>query len=356
MASLSDSAKWIGTAAAVLSLGSAVYGVLHGQAELRERGRVVAEQLAAGRSQEAAGDYAAASTSFQKADAAAEPDGLFAKLLGGLGKERETVRTAEEDLAMEWARSAHAPEGHTFSETADKLVGILSVGANRSAGARKADLLAHLGWAYFLKQRDGDTSLHPDAQYREALAADAANPYAHVFWGHFILWNGGPLAQAREHFTAALASGRDRDTVRKFQLAAIENSHSDELESEWWRVIDDMHKNGEPLDSHIVHEMKSRNYFALDGDKSLAQLIAAVPPADLVELQKVVLASDALDKGDRLNAEAVTAAALEAGGKPDEALTQWRAVVADTGGQRDFTVLPRANAAIKRLSAHPKGH
>jgi hypothetical protein len=346
---LNDFAKWIGTAAAVLSLGSALYGVLHAQANLRERGRVVAEQLAAGRAEQAAGDYAAASASFQKAGDTADTDGFIAKLLGGLDKQRQTVRTAQEDLAMEWVRSAHAPEGHTFSETADKLVGILSAGANRAAGARKADLLAHLGWAYFLKQRDGDISVRPDSQYREAVAADAGNPYANAFWGHFILWNDGPLADAREHFAAALSSGRARGTVREFQLAAIENSHADALEAEWWRVIDDMRKNGEPLNAHIVHEMKSRNYFALDDDKSLSRLIAAVPPADLVALQKIVIESQELDEGDKLNAEAITAAALEAAGKPDEALAAWRAVQSVTQGRREFRLTPRVNAAIKRL-------
>jgi hypothetical protein len=349
---LSDVAKWIGTAAAVLSLGSAMYGVLHAQADLRERGRVVAEQLAAGHSEQTAGDYPAASASFQKADDAAEADGLIAKLLGGLGKQRQMVRSAQEDLAMEWVRAAHAPEGHTFSETADKLVGILSTGANRSTGVRKADLLAHLGWAYFLKQRDGDSGVRPDSQYREAVAADAANPYANAFWGHYILWNDGPLADAREHFAAALASGRARRTVREFQLAAVENSHADAIEAEWWRVIDDMRIGGEPLTAHIVHEMKSRNYFALDDDKSLARLIAALPPENLLALQKIVLESDALDESDKFNAQAITAAALEAAGKPDEALAVWRAVQADTQGRREYTLTPRVNASIKRLGAH----
>lgn len=59
----------------------------------------------------------------------------------------------------------------------------MTIGANTSSGARKADLLAHLGWAYFLKQRDGDDSLRPETEYKEALTADADNPYANVFWG-----------------------------------------------------------------------------------------------------------------------------------------------------------------------------
>jgi tetratricopeptide (TPR) repeat protein len=341
--------KWIGIAAALLSFGTAVYGVLHAQADMRERSRVVSEQLAAGRLEQAAGDYPGAMQSLEKARAAADEDGLFAKLLGGLGRQRQTVRAAQEDLAMEWARAAHAPEGHTFSETTDKLVGILSAGANGSSGARKADLLAHLGWAYFLRQRDGD-ALRPDLQYREATAADPDNPYANAFWGHYILWSNGELTAAKARFAAALATPRARATVRQFQLAALENSRSDTLEAEWWRVINEMHKSGEPLSVHILQEMASRDYFALQDDKNLTRLIAAVGPDDQAELQRTILASEALDAGDRLNAQAVLAVALEASGNREEALAAWREANSLTHGNAEHSLTPRVNAAIKRLS------
>ena len=147
--------------------------------------------------QETAGDYAAAWESFSQAAMVAETDGFFAKLLGGLGERRQKIRTAQEDLAMEWLRESRAPEGHTFSEVTDKLVNTLVVGANTASGARKADLLAHLGWAYFLKMRSGENGLQPEKLYEQAVTADATNPYANVFWGHWILWNHGSTGKGQ---------------------------------------------------------------------------------------------------------------------------------------------------------------
>jgi hypothetical protein len=346
--------KWIGIAAALLSFSSAVYGLLHAQADLRERGRLISEQLAAGHSQESAGDYAAAWESFRQAGTAAEADGVIAKLLGGLGSQTRAVRTAQEDLAMQWLRDAHAPEGHTFSEISDKVSDTLATGADESQGARKADLLAHLGWAYFLKQRDGNTSVHPEEMYREGVVADANNPFANVFWGHNILWNHGSIPEANRHFAAALASHRELATVRKFELMAYNNSQSADFEAQWWRVVDDMHKEGDPIDAETMAGMTSRYEFVRRDDEDLAHLLAAIPAADHVELQRMLLQSGTLDDDGKLNVELALAGSLEAAGKPDEALAEWRAIEAVTHDSPSYVFTPRMTAAIKRLSAVTK--
>jgi hypothetical protein len=341
--------RWVGIAAALLSLGSAVYGVLSAQADLRERSRVIAERLAAARSQAAAADYPGAWDSLQQASATAAADGLFAKLLGGLSAQRRAVRTAQEDVAMEWIRGAHAPEGHTFSETADKVTVVLTQGADASTGSRKADLLAHLGWAYFLKQRDGNSELRPDVQYREAVAADPANPYGNVFWGHYVLWNHGSLPEAEQHFAAALTTTRARAVVRELQLAALANSDTNDVQAEWWRVVDEIHKGGEPLGEHWRHEMAAKYYFALE-DPQMKWLLSVVPAADHVELQRMLLASDSSDK---VTTTAAMAIALEAIGRKDEALAAWRAVQVSTAGLGgpSVTVQRAMDAALKRLKA-----
>ena len=346
--------KWIGIAAALISFGSAVYGLLHAQADLRERARLIAEQLAAGRSQESAGDYPAAWESFRQAGTAAESDGVIAKLLGGLGSQTRAVRTVQEDLAMQWLRAAHAPEGHTFSEISDKVSDTLATGADESQGARKADLLAHLGWAYFLKQRDGNTSVHPEEMYQQAVAADANNPFANVFWGHNIVWNHGPIPAANQHFAAALASQRELTTVRKFELMAYGNSHTTDIEAQWWRVVDDMHKKGDPIDADTMAGMTSRYEFVRSNDEDLAHLLAAIPAADHVELQRMLLQSGTLNDDGKLNVELVLAECLEAAGKPDEALAQWRDLEAVTHDSLLYVFTPRMTTAIKRLSAQTK--
>jgi hypothetical protein len=346
--------KWIGIAAALISFGSAVYGLLHAQADLRERGRLISEQLAAGRSQETAGDYAAAWESFRQAATAAESDGLIAKLLGGLGSQTRAVRTAQEDLAMQWLRDAHAPEGHTFSEIVDKVSDTLARGADESQGARKADLLAHLGWAYFLKQRDGNASVHPEEMYREGVAADANNPFANVFWGHHILWSHGSIPEANQHFAAALASHRELVTVRKFELAAYNSSQAADFEAQWWRVVDEMHKEGDPIDADTLAGMTSRYEFVRGDDEDMPHLLAAIPAADHIELQRMLLQSGTLNDDGKLNVELALAGCLEAAGKPDEALAEWREIEAVTHDSPLYVFTPRMTAAIKRLSALTK--
>lgn len=269
--------KWVGIAAALISLGTGIYELLHAQAELRERRRVVAEQVGAGREQQAAGYYPAAWDSFEEANTTAQPDGLFAKLLGGLSEQRQQIRAAQEDLAMEWIRTARATEGQSFATLADKLVNTLAAGANVASGARKADLLAHLGWAYFLKFRSGDLNVKPDVPYREAVTADPTAPYANAFWGHWILWTHGPLAEANKRFEAALATERARVDVRHFQLAALANVHSEETDAAWLGIVTEMHEKGEAFDAAISRDLYGRYYFALSDPTQLESMLAAVP-------------------------------------------------------------------------------
>ncbi|HXD22749.1 MAG TPA: hypothetical protein VN613_05265 [Gemmatimonadaceae bacterium] len=342
--------KWVGIVGALLSFGGAVYGVLQAQGDLRERGRVVEEQFKAGQAQEKAGDYAAAWESFAQANAVAGTDGFFAKLLGGLSEERQKIRTAQEDLAMDWARESRAPDGHTFAEVVDKLIGTLIVGANSATGARKGDLLAHVGWAYFLKRRSGDMGVQPEKQYQDAIAADATNPYANAFWGHWILWNHGPMAQARERFATALSNGRARDVVRHFQLAALKNAGS-EADGAWVSVVNDMHKAGEPLDEPTLRDLYSRYYFAVNNDDAFKQLLAAVPPADHIELERMLLMLSPEDRQLTLNA--ALAQTYDALGEPEQALAAWQAVKKHLGGA-DSRLAPRADAAIKRLTKSKK--
>ncbi len=297
--------KWVGIVAALLSFGTAVYGVVESEAEMRERGRVVAEAAAAGNAQKAAGDYAGAWASLEKAGSTAEADGILAKLLGGLSKERASVRAAQEDLAMVWLRAAHTADGNSFSEVADRLVMTLTSGAHEATGARKADLLAHLGWAYFLKGRSGDTAVQPEVPYREAVAADAPNPYANVFWGHWILWNNGRLSEAVQKFSAALSTGRVRADVRHFQLAALANVRSDATDAEWLRVVNAMHKDGEAFEESTKNDLYQRYYFALNDEKLMRRMLDAVPAADQNELQKTLLQSASLDLSRKSVIEAV---------------------------------------------------
>jgi hypothetical protein len=342
--------KWVGIITALISFGGALYGLIHSASELRDHKRVFGEQLKSGQAQEAAGDFAGAWDSFVHAEATVADEGVFSKLLGGLSAEQREVRTAEQDLALEWLRNGRVPEGSQFSVIADKLVNVLTIGANASSGARKADLLAHLGWAYFLKQRDGDESLRPETEYKEAVIADAKNPYANVFWGHWILWNHGALSEANERFAAALSTDRARSVVRHFQLAALANVRSNDTDAAWLRVVSDMQVGGEKADSSLRDEVCNRYAQALEDPALKQRILAQVPATRQVELLQSALQSEGLSEAQKTTLDVALAESLEAASRSANALEVWKRIAVELKSQPHSIFAERVDTAIKRLS------
>ena len=129
----------------------------------------VAELLSVGELQRATRDYPAAWASFVEAAKTAEEGGEVAKLTGSLSADQRRTRKAEEDLAMAWLEDIHVPKDETFSGIADKIVPVLDRGVANSESVRKADLLAHIGWANFLRRRSGTFNLDIEEKYRTLL-------------------------------------------------------------------------------------------------------------------------------------------------------------------------------------------
>jgi hypothetical protein len=342
--------KWVGIVSALISFGTALYALAHSASELRDHKRVFREQFESGKMQWSSGDFANAWDSLTHAETTVADEGVFAKLLGGLSPEQRQVRMAEQDLAMEWLRSSHVPDGTQFSVIVDKLVNVLTIGANTSSGTRKADLLAHLGWAYFLKQRDGDQSLRPETEYKEALAADPKNPYANVFWGHWILWKHGPLNDANTRFAVALSSDGARSVVRHFQLSALANVRSNDADAAWLRVVSDMLAANEKIDSSLLNEVCNRYAQALRDEALMQRISTQVPAARQVDLSQALLHTEALSEVQRATLNVALAEALEAAGRSQDALEAWKMLAAELKPQPHSIWSDRADAAIKRLS------
>lgn len=270
--------KWVGGITAILSLIFGLHQITQLVSDFRERQRHSAELYKLGKLQQGAADYEGAWVTFEQALKTAESGGQLAKLTGQLSEDRRGLRKAQEDLAMEWLENVHvrASEGQTFSDVVDKLAPVVNRGAASASGARKADLLAHVGWVNFLKSRDGALKLDIDGKYREALQLDADNPFAHAMWGHWLIVNGNHLAEAQQHFAAALKSGRERKFVRGLQLAALQWVGADENQIELIRVCNEMRKENDLLPEATRSRIFSSIY-STNRDTVLAKLDEILP-------------------------------------------------------------------------------
>jgi tetratricopeptide (TPR) repeat protein len=176
--------------------------------------------------------------------------------------DRQPLRHAREDCGMRWLREIHVREGkETFTDIVNRVLPVLSEGAASASGQHAADLLAHMGWADFLRLREGATGLDPQAHYRKALAEESSNVFAHAMWGHHIMVKHGPIDDAKQHFAAALASGRERAFVRTLQFAAMLYYHEPAGQIEAARVANDMRKSGEAIDPDLRERLWTSVYY-----------------------------------------------------------------------------------------------
>jgi hypothetical protein len=354
--------KWIGLGAAILSLGTAVYARIEYVAEQHEHARIVAEHIATSRTQQAAQDYAQAWASLQSAVKGTKGDGLLVRWLGGSGVQREQLITAEQDLAMEWLRVAPSKlaDGQHYADITDQVLPVLSGGLEQASGSRKADLLAHIGWAYALKQDDGVNGLHPEQFYKDALALDLTNPYANTFLGDPIVGSSSGseagMAQFKQRFFAALASPRSQGAVRRWiREQELGSMHTwlgyPAVEAVFWQTVDQMHKAGEPIGETALQDMRDEYIGTSIGVEpftaNLTKVQAFVPLADHIEMLRLLVPK--LEAGEsRGFVDVSLAIALEKAGKADQALAAWRDAKAALAGN---DLAKDADSAIARLTA-----
>ena len=224
--------KWVASITAVISLILGAQQLTTWIRDSVQHRREAAAQVELARQQASRGAFAEAWASLDRAE--------------GL-QPGEPVDSARVDIAFAWLHDARPGPGRPFSTITDAVTPALDRALLNAGGTRRADLLAHLGWAAFLRSRDGVTG-DPAARYREALAADARNVYAHAMLGHWLMWTGSSVASAREHFATALAgAGDQRAFVRRLQLASLTN-RGEPADAELLRLADDMRQRGEVLE------------------------------------------------------------------------------------------------------------
>jgi hypothetical protein len=287
------------------------------------------------------------------------------------------VFEAQEQLAMQLLRhagvnyssGARAYEADLVKRTSP----ILSRGAPGATGERLASLLAHMGWEDYLRGgRAGSGEPDPTRRYRSALEADPGNVYAHAMWGFELLRDRSSpkaLAEAKQHFSAALASGRERDYVRYLQVSALLQTYTnvwieDEARrKEAIRVANEMRAGGEPQPKgwgrgSFRGKLWAIYYFGFVAADELVPLLAALPPAEHLATFGWLFPEAELspDHGwpSVFDYYGVLAQLQEQAGERAAALASYRRVLAEFGsrkltGGRAVKVAENAKAAIKRL-------
>jgi len=288
------------------------------------------------------GDYAAAWSSFERA-------GFPASLSG-------EVREAQEQLAMDWLDNARSSQlkgtsfGTTLGDIGNTVLPVLSRGAAAAKGERAADLLAHMGWADFLRMRDGAGGLDPTQRYHRAIEIDPKNVFAQAMWGHWILVSGGPLAEAKRHFDLAVESGRKREYVRIMEIAALQWIDRPDLRNETIRVANEMRTKGETMpvedpDRPLAWQLWNVYYDALvsgRNDSRKPRFLSVLSPADHLATFRWLYPEKEVPESKHDLYIAMLAAFQEYGGDRAGALASYR--------QLPRTMVIDPDAAIKRLS------
>ncbi len=132
---------------------------------------------------------------------------------------RDDLRREREQCGMRWLREIRVQVGQqTFTDIVKQVQPTLVEGLSTAKAQHAADLRAHLGWADYLRSRDGAADVDPEAHYRRALQDDPDNVYANAMLARQFLVRDRDT-EARAHFDRAVASGRDRKFVRNLQLS-----------------------------------------------------------------------------------------------------------------------------------------
>lgn len=324
---------------AVITLGLAIRQVVVYSTEYRAKQKRLTALIATSRIQADGGDFPAAWASLNQA-LKTDPD-------------NRTVRMAREDIAQTWLDNSRTG-GYipTLTALSDTLSPALTEGLLQADSIRKADILAHLGWADFLRWREGQRSLNPPARYRQSLALDGSNPYAHVMLAHWMVWQEESLDSARTHFDAALASGRAHDYVRGMQIAALSNRRTDKVTIELLRVANEMRTRGEPVgegrDSFWSGYNDLLGYSSRESPPP--ELTAAISAGDLLATYQWAFQGSGYPDAQKVQYKANLAQLQELSGDSQSAAKGYRELLAER--DLSFTLRSRLTRAMTRLKGH----
>jgi hypothetical protein len=155
------------------------------------------------------------------------------------------VRNQQVEIALIWLRNMRVTLPVTFTETVQPLLECLYVALAQETGSRAADVHAHIGWANYLKWKDGLSGQKIEEEYAQAVRLDDTNPYARAMWGLWLAMQRKPLVDIRNQFSMARKSGRALDYVVYLQIYALSVNEEDlEHAADMVRLADELRRKG----------------------------------------------------------------------------------------------------------------
>ena len=345
--------KWLGGITAFISLILGILRVNDIFSDWKERNITVTQLVSAAKLQLDSNDYQGA---WQLVD-----DALKFNPASQLALQQRI------NIALSWLRNMRKKGDKTFSDFVEKLLPTLYLGAVSKNPDIVANSLAHIGWANFLRSRDGIQDLEIKEYYKRALKLDPENTYAHIMLAHYKLWQLNSESNSKTNFTTikshiekSFNSTQNHGYVRGMQISALLNASSHpNVQIELIKVAEEIRQKKETLEKSNRHR-----FFGLINDmisppdlseevnqETLNQLIHDVPPRVLLELFNW-LNTDNDNKNTRT---IMTYARLEElNGNNNEALLIYQKLADKTSmvrhSHREF-----AKLAIKRLTLMNKG-
>lgn len=330
--------KWIAIALACIGLIIGTHRGIEFYIKWQEENDHVKSLVAAAHLLNNSGDYQAAWNLLERALA--------------LRPSWEEVQSERANTAMFWLRNINQGilQGENkISGIADKLLPALSERAVTAVGREKADILAHIGWANYLKFRDGKRDVRVEENFREAVKADSVNVYAHAMLGFWILYPGGGngnIEEAKKHFGSAKADGREGKFLRKLQLWAYRNGNTAlQYEPEIITMVNEMRTHKDTLS--FVERLQIVNDTYYSDDETLDSIFARLTPQE--HLQTFFYLTRGIDMEGRLYLQFIHAMILERMEDYRGAIQIYR-IIASRKSYDTFMFKDKISDSIRRLS------
>ena len=253
-------------------------------------------------------------------------------------------------IAMKWLENVHlssAAGPKTFGEVADPLKAALIERLPATKGRENADIRAHIGWANFLRFRDGRPQADIVEEFDAAIVEDPENSYGHVMRGFWRLWT-GEIEKARPDLDIAMRSSADPAYSDGLIMAGLTNNTSDAFQVAAIEYANKIRVAGRDIDEHARGQLLWYYSMCLRNKVLLAAFEKLLPPSEHI------LFLDWLKKGDSSSfdkrvVDYFTAHFSEKSGDRDQAIRLYSDIVNTSEDKQNDNIALMAAADVKRL-------